>query len=307
MLGMGASINVNLFDEIRKAPIPILCGISSQYLFMPFVAWALANLFHLGDAESMALILLGMSPGGVTSTLFTYIAEANVTLSLVMTTCSTGLALVVMPFLLYVYVRPPLVSKGNDDAKVSFTTIIITLIAATLPALIGWRLRRAKPRAGEFVETWCTRFGALLLLATLGVTLGWPTKGGYGMTPSVLVCMVLMCPLGFLFGYGFAKLLGLDQVTARTVSLETGIQQVGIAASIAVQSFDGAVFVRTTSIMALFGAITVVFGALWSVLLRTACPLRDVEEKDPPPQAQWQRDGQIEVVQHPGSEESIPY
>merc|ERR1712091_178229 len=87
-----------------------------------------------------------MSPGGVTSTFFTYVSRANVTLSLLMTTCST-----------FVYVRPPLV---DDDApKMNYLAIVVTLLVATTPALIGWRLRRSREGAGKATETWATRIG----------------------------------------------------------------------------------------------------------------------------------------------------
>lgn len=239
---------------------------------MPFVAWALANAFDLGDTESMALILIGMSPGGVTSTLFTYISGANVTLSLVMTTCSTFIALVMIPLLLFVYVRPPLVSSGNDDTKVSFVAIIATLVVATTPALIGWRIRRKYPATGEKVEKWSTKIGAFLIFGVLLLSFAWPGPGGFTMTAKCFVCMILMCPLGFCLGYSFSFAWAMDSVTCRTVSMETGIQQVGIAGAIAIQSFEDEVLDRTITVMVIFGCATVIFGAIWALILRHACP-----------------------------------
>ena len=102
-------------------------------------------------------MLCGMSPGGVTSTFFTYVSRANVTLSLLMTTCSTFLALGMMPLLIFVYVRPPLV---DDNApKMNYLAIVVTLIVATTPAVLGWRLRRTREGAGKATETWATRIG----------------------------------------------------------------------------------------------------------------------------------------------------
>ena len=132
MLGMGASIDIDVPAEIRKSPKAILCGVASQYLFMPLITWGLICAFDLGDTEALSLMLCGMSPGGVTSTFFTYVSRANVTLSLLMTTCSTFLALGMMPLLIFIYVRPPLV---DDDApKMNYLAIIVTLIVATTPA-----------------------------------------------------------------------------------------------------------------------------------------------------------------------------
>ena len=275
MLGMGASIDVDFVAEVKKAPKAVLCGVASQFGFMPFIAWALCVALDLGNTESMAIILIGMCPGGVTSTLFTYLSRANVTLSLVMTTCSTFAALFMIPLLILVYVRPPLVSKGEDDSEVSYAAIVVTLIVATTPAVAGWRLRRTRPDLGEKVEKAATKTGSVLIVGVLVFSFAWPGPGGYGMTAKAAAVMILMCPCGFLLGYGFSVLCGLDQVTSRTVSMETGIQQVGIAAAIAINSFEDDQLDRTITVMVIFGCVTVVFGAVWALILRHFFALKD--------------------------------
>ena len=272
MLGMGASIDVDIVAEVKKAPKAVLCGVASQYCFMPFVAWSLSLAFDLGTTEALAVVLIGMCPGGVTSTLFTYVSRANVTLSLVMTTCSTFVALVMIPLLLFIYVRPPLVHKGEEDGDVSFSAIVITLVISTAPALFGWRVRRSRPGLGATLETWSTRLGAALIVAVLVFSFAWPGPGGYGMTGRCFAAMVLMCPCGFLLGYGFGRACGMDEVTCRTISMETGIQQVGIAGAIAINSFEGDQLDRTIVVMVMFGVATVVFGALWALILRSCSP-----------------------------------
>ena len=277
MLGMGASIDIDVPAEIKKSPKAILCGVASQYMFMPLITWGLICAFDLGDTEALSLMLCGMSPGGVTSTFFTYVSRANVTLSLLMTTCSTFLALGMMPLLIFVYVRPPLV---DDNApKMNYLAIVVTLIVATTPAVLGWRLRRTREGAGKATETWATRIGAVLLVAACVLALlGVPSA----ITPSAFAVMALMCPVGFLLGYGFAKVvIGADARTARTVSMETGIQQVGIAGAIAIQTFKGQALDKAIATIAVFGIFTVAFGLLWSGILRFACAAPPEEEKAP--------------------------
>ena len=283
MFGMGSSIDVDLCAEIRKAPKAVLCGISSQYIFMPFFAWALAMALGLSDTESMALLLVGMCPGGVTSTLFTYISKANVTMSLVMTTCSTFVALFMIPLLIFVYVRPPLISSDNENTKISYVAIIFTLLIATIPAVIGWYLRRKAPALGAQAEKWATAFGSACILILVILTFAWPAPGSWGTTWKCIACIVLMCPCGFVFGYGFTTLLGMDVVTARTVSMETGIQQVGIALAIMLNSFKDEQLERSISVIIVMGVATVLFGAVWASVLR-ACPLvmTHPAEKEPP-------------------------
>ena len=275
MLGMGASIDVDFVAEVKKAPKAVLCGVASQFGFMPFIAWALCVALDLGNTESMAIILIGMCPGGVTSTLFTYLSHANVTLSLVMTTCSTFVALLMIPLLLFIYVRPPLISKGEDGADVSFAAVVVTLLVAPVPAIVGWRLRRSNPELGEKVEKFATKLGSLLIFGVLVFAFAWPGPGGYGMTAKCFAVMVLMCPCGFLLGYGFGLACGMDQITCRTISMETGIQQVGIAAAIAINSFEDDQLDRTITVMVIFGCVTVVFGAVWALILRHFFAFKD--------------------------------
>lgn len=121
--GMGSSIDIDIFEEVRRAPKATLSGVASQYLFMPAITFGLCIAFDLGNTEALALQLCGMCPGGVTSTFFTYVCRANVSLSLILTTCSNFLAIGMMPFLVWVYVRPPLVSR-NEDTKVNYLSIV---------------------------------------------------------------------------------------------------------------------------------------------------------------------------------------
>lgn len=292
MLGLGSSIDIDVWAELRKAPKAVACGFASQFGFMPLLAFCLCLALGLGDTEAIALLLLGMCPGGVTSTLFVYGCGANVTVSVVMTTVSTLAALFMMPFLIFVYMRPPLVS--SNDSRVDYTSIVATLFIATLPALIGWRVRRARPKLGKVLEVAATRIGFVLVLVAVIAVAAWPSSDGHGsITFKAIVVMILMCPCGFLLGYAAATLVGLDQTLARTVSIETGIQQVGIAGAIAINSFNGQQLDKMVTLMVIFGAITFFAGCVWSFVLArldrrypattTAkdAPSKDLEEESP--------------------------
>jgi len=266
MVGLGASIDVDIFEEVRKAPRAVLCGLCSQFGIMPLLAFSLSVAFGLGDAESIAILLVGMSPGGVTSTLFVYLCRANVTVSLVMTTLSTFAALFMMPLLLFVYARPPLAS--SNGSRVSYVAIVATLLVATAPAVLGWRVRRRFDGVGQVLETWATKVGFFLIVATLVAVFSWPSGNSGGVTLKAVVVMFLLSPCGFALGYTAARAAGLDLTLARTVSIETGIQQVGIAAAIAVNSFKGDTLHKMVSILAIFGLITFLDGIAWATLLR---------------------------------------
>ena len=270
---MGASINLDIFAEIRRTPKAVLCGITSQYGSMPLVAWLLCLALDLNSMEAITVCLLGMCPGGVTSTLFTYVGNGNVTLSLVMTTCSTFMALFMMPFLIWVYVRPP-VFRDEKKTQVSYVAIISTLLVATIPAFFGWRLRRTRPGPGAVAEKWSTLVGIVFIVFLVVLTFAWPAKDSWGATPSSYAAAVIMFPCGFSFGYGFARLAGLDETTARTVSMETGIQQGGIAAAVIIRTYDQDDIDRALSVMIFFGFSSLFFGTVFAGLYR-AMPVKD--------------------------------
>ncbi|KAJ8608735.1 hypothetical protein CTAYLR_007789 [Chrysophaeum taylorii] len=280
MLGLGCSIGVNVWQEVKKSPRAVICGFCSQFGFMPLLAFVLCVALGVGETESVALLLLGMSPGGVTSTLFVYGCGANVTVSLVMTTLSTFAALFMMPFLLFVYMRPPLVS--SNDSRISYGSIFVTLVIATMPAIVGWRIRAVRPRIGEFLERWATRVGFALVIAATVAVGAWPGSDGHGgVTFKAVACTLLMAPCGFLLGYGAAAVARLERVLARTVSIETGIQQVGIAGAIAVNSFDGNQLNKMVTLMVVFAAVTFVAGMVWTVILRSFDSDREDENDKP--------------------------
>lgn len=267
MLGLGSSIKIDVWAEMKKSPRAVACGLASQFGIMPLLAFVLSLALGLGEMEAMSLLLLGMSPGGVTSTLFTYMVDANVTVSVVMTTLSTACALFMMPLLLFVYARPPLV---RNKAQVSYAAIVVTLLIATIPALAGWRLRKKFEQCADFVERWVTRLGFALVLAAIASVLAWPSSQGHaGVTAKAFVAMFAMLPSGFALGYGAAWLTGLDKPLARTVSMETGIQQVGIAGAIAVNSFEGAPRDKAVTVTLVFGMLTFGAGLLYAAGLRS--------------------------------------
>ncbi len=103
MMGLGSTLTLANFREILRRPKGPLIGLASQFGWMPLVAFALATLLELPDAMAISLIVVGCTPGGTTSNLFTYYAKADVALSVSMTAISSVAALVMMPLTLTLY------------------------------------------------------------------------------------------------------------------------------------------------------------------------------------------------------------
>ncbi|MCC6486683.1 MAG: bile acid:sodium symporter family protein, partial [Candidatus Hydrogenedentes bacterium] len=99
MLGMGMTLVPADFVRVAKMPRAVLCGVAGQFLIMPLLAWVLAHVFRLSPELAMGFIILGSCPGGTASNVISYLAKADVALSVTMTACTTLLAIVATPWL----------------------------------------------------------------------------------------------------------------------------------------------------------------------------------------------------------------
>ncbi|MBQ7617420.1 MAG: bile acid:sodium symporter family protein, partial [Desulfovibrio sp.] len=101
MFGMGLTLRPSDFIEVLRRPVPVLLGIVCQFTFMPGLAWLLCWVFQLPSEVAVGVILVGCCPGGTASNVITYLAKGDVAFSVVMTACTTLLAPLVTPMLMY--------------------------------------------------------------------------------------------------------------------------------------------------------------------------------------------------------------
>ncbi len=142
MAGMGASLTGENFREVLRRPRGPLIGLLSQYGWMPLIAYGLCRALGLPDDLAISLIVVGCTPGGTTSNLFTYFAGADVALSVSMTTLSTIAAVVLMPLTLYIYAS----GYASAALKIPYGNITTTLALMLVP--LGDRDVRAGAGAG---------------------------------------------------------------------------------------------------------------------------------------------------------------
>jgi predicted Na+-dependent transporter len=139
MAGMGASLTMNDFHEVLRRPRGPLIGLLSQYGWMPLIAFGLCKVLGLPDDLAISLIVVGCTPGGTTSNLFTYFAGADVALSVSMTALSTIAAVVLMPLTLYVYAS----GYASAGLKIPYGNITTTLAVMLVPLALGMWCGRA--------------------------------------------------------------------------------------------------------------------------------------------------------------------
>lgn len=234
MLGMGASLTFKDFRIALRHPQAILVGFASQYLLMPLIAFSLAGALHLSGAQTIGLVLIGCMPGGTTSTIFAYFSKSVLSLSIMMTVCSTIGAVFMVPLLMEIYT-----ADIEGHLRIPPAEIIGLLSMLLIPTFFGMWLRKRDPNKGALSELMGSLIGGIVIVFLL-ITWG-PRNYTLLMEtgPGVFAAVILLGLIGFAFGYGFARLLRLDPHKARTVSLETGIQNGPLGALIVIMVFSG--------------------------------------------------------------------
>lgn len=266
MLGMGASLTPRDFTLALKRPYGLMIGVVSQYGFMPLIGFILATTLPVSDTIKIGILIMACMPGGTTSNIFTYFSKGNLALSVLMTVTSTVFGVILIPVVLVLY-------AGALDLDIPRENIIATLVLLLVPVAIGMILRKLNANVGavtEFMGSMLAIFFILFLIVSwiprnweFLLTTTWATYFG----------SIVLGLFGFALGYGFSILLKLHPRNARTVALETGIQNGPLAIAIIAFTFAGT---EAQSIMAvpvlysLFIVITSTMVTLWFRRVNTA-------------------------------------
>ena len=259
MFGMGLSLTVPDFGLIIKRPLPVFVGVAAQYLIMPLVGWALCYVFRLPDAVAVGVILVGCAPGGTASNVISYLAKADVALSVTMTSISTLLAPLMTPLLTAWLVGSRMPVDGAAMTKNILLMVLVPVLGGFVVRLVANGLvERILP-----VLPWISVLGICYVL--LVVVSGSVEKI---LTSGALIIAVVVCHnlLGYLLGYLAGRVGRGSDKASRTTSIEVGMQNSALAATLAKTHF--AATPETALPAAVFSVWHNLSGALLAVLFR---------------------------------------
>ena len=266
MLGMGASLTPRDFTLALKRPYGLAVGVISQFGFMPLIGFVLATTLPVSDPIKIGILIMACMPGGTTSNIFTYFSKGNLALSVLMTVTSTVFGVVLIPVVLLLY-------AGALDLDIPRENIIVTLVLLLVPVMIGMTLRKWNANVGAVTEF----MGSLLALVfILFLIVSWIPRNWeflLSTTWATYFGAITLGVFGFAIGYGFAKLLRLHPRHARTVALETGIQNGPLASAIIAFTFSGTEAQGIMAVPALYSLFIVLTSAaltLWFRRINTA-------------------------------------
>lgn len=226
MFGMGTELSLKDFANVVRMPKGIIVGVVFHYLIMPLVGFAIANLFHFPNEIAAGIILVGCCPSGLASNVMAYLARANLALSVSVTTISTLLAPFLTPLLLQ--------WLGGSFVQIDFWAMVwdITKIVI-IPIVAGLAFHYLM--RGRF--GWLDKVLPLLSMAGIALILAIMVAAGRDNLLKVglllLAATFLHNVAGFLLGYWSARLLKFSERDCRTISLEVGMQNAGLATGLA--------------------------------------------------------------------------
>ena len=230
MFGMGLTLAPQDFRIVLSRPKDILFGCLAQFTVMPLLAWALAWAFSLPKELALGVILVGCCPGGTASNVITYLAKGDLALSVGMTATSTLLAPVMTPLLVWLLAG----TMVDVDTMGMLMSIVYVIIA---PIIAGLLCQRFLPRLTRSVVPYLPAFSSVVIALVVGIIVSHNATrllvGGMLVILVVMLHNVLGLTIGFLIG----RLLKLERAKCVAVSVEVGMQNSGLASSLAVLHF----------------------------------------------------------------------
>lgn len=228
MFGMGTAMSIQDFAGVIKMPKGVFVGILCQFTIMPFVGFALAKAFGFPPEIAAGIILVGASPSGLASNVMAYLSRGNLALSVTLTAVATLLAPFMTPFLME--------NLAGQLVPIDFLAMMgsiikIVIVPIVLGLIFNYFLHGKLP--------WLDKSMPYVSMISIGIIITIITANGRDGLLAVGLVLVLACIihnlLGFTLGYWACKLFRMPEKDCRTIALEVGMQNGGLASGIAVE------------------------------------------------------------------------
>ncbi len=230
MFGMGLALNPADFKIVFSRPKDVIIGCFAQFLIMPGLAWLLTMIFRLPTELAIGVVLVGCCPGGTASNVMTYLAKGDLALSVGITSASTILAPVLTPFLTWMIAG----TYVHVDALSMFLSIVQVVI---LPIVVGFLVQKYCPKFTGKAIGYLPGFSSLAIVLILGTVVSHSAERLLGCGLEVVLVVMLHNIFGLLLGFGAGKLLKLHYKKCVAISIEVGMQNSGLACSLATLHF----------------------------------------------------------------------
>ena len=231
MFGMGLTLNLLDFRIVFSRPKDVITGCLAQFTVMPLLAWALVRLFSLDEALALGVVLVGCCPGGTASNVITYLAKGDLALSVGMTGVSTLLAPLLTPLLTWTLAGK---SIQVDVASMFLSILWVVILPIAVGLLVKWLWPRFTQRTTDYLPALSSLAIAAIVAIVIAANAEKLLAGGLIIVLVVMLHNVCGLSLGYLIG----RLLRLPESKKRAISIEVGMQNSGLASSLATLHFS---------------------------------------------------------------------
>lgn len=271
MFGMGLTLKARDFSEVFTRPLDVLIGILAQFVIMPVLAWVLCLILNLPAEIAVGVILVGCCPGGTSSNVMTYLAKGDVPLSVTITACTTCLAPLVTPALVFLF--------ASQWVEVDPMAMFMSIVKIVIVPIVGGVI--INTLFGKYIGKVTLCLPLISVVAIVGIVCAVVSISRDRIAETgalIFVVVVLHNCIGYLLGYLLSKMLKMPVHKQKTLAIEVGMQNSGLATALATAHFTpdaavpGAVFSVWHNISGPIAA---------SVLLRLRDPqMNKIYEKD---------------------------
>ena len=231
MFSLGAGLTVADFTRVFRQPRAILIGGFNQILLLPLVAFGLVMLFGLSGPVAVGFMILSFCPGGVTSNVISRLAKADVALSVSLTAIISLASMVTLPVLLVWTVGH---FEGAEAPPLNISSIAIAMaLISTVPILLGMAFRAFGGARAIRSEKTIARIANLLFVVIVVAALATNWATFIENLPSLGPALVVLCAVLLVIGYVVTKRAGCSVHEAKTISIETGIQNAALGITVA--------------------------------------------------------------------------
>jgi BASS family bile acid:Na+ symporter len=233
MFSMGLTLSLDDFKRALSMPRLIISGLLLQYTVMPLTALVIARALQLDPALSIGLILVGTCPGGTASNVITYLAKGNVALSISLTSLSTIFAVILTPAITYFI--------ADATIEVPAAKMLVTILSIVIfPVALGIALNHFYVNRIKAVEAYLPLIAVCAIVMIIAIITALNADQFSRLGTILLLAVVLHNAAGLLIGYTSARMMGYESRECRTLAIEVGMQNSGLAVALAIKHFSAA-------------------------------------------------------------------
>lgn len=259
MFGMGLTLNLQDFKIVFSRPKDVVIGCLAQFTVMPLLAWGLAWAFNLDEALALGVVLVGCCPGGTASNVITYLAKGDLALSVGMTGVSTLLAPLLTPLLTWALAGK---SVNVDVVGMLLSILWVVILPIVAGLIVKWLWPKFTEKTIDYLPALSSIVIALIVAIIIAANANKLMAGGLIIVVVVMLHNICGLSLGYLIG----RVLGLAGAKQKAISIEVGMQNSGLASSLATIHF--AAYPLATIPGAIFSVWHNISGAMVAYLYR---------------------------------------